>query len=120
MSMNYERNQATRVPQGEGQNWGAVTLELVYVSPDEQMNFFFQKEYGVDYPKTSEELNHLCRNQVISGIEEARSFVIEKMSKMPEYNGSVDMLAEILLLERLLAHKAGKVCDLPGHHQDNV
>ena len=78
------------------------------------MNVYFKGQFKHPYPTTSAELKALQDNGAIRDIEEARAFVQDKMSYLDPFKDAAPRTA-VLKLEKELAEKQYKVCDLPGH-----
>ena len=79
------------------------------------MNVYFKGQFKHPYPTTSAELKALQDNGVIRDIEEARAFVQDKMSYLVRFKDAAERRTVVLKLEKELAEKQYKVCDLPGH-----
>ena len=94
--------------------WLLLKLEKAWLSEAEQMNVYFKGQFKHPYPTTSAELKALQDNGVIRDIEEARAFVQDKMSYLDPFKDAAPRTA-VLKLEKELAEKQYKVCDLPGH-----
>lgn len=105
----------TTPPEQPQAQWGSLTLEKVWLSDAAQMNVYFEQHFKFPYPTTCVELKVLQDQGVIRDIEQARDFVLEKMSYMDRFKVASDPRLEVLRLEGQLAQQQGKVCDLPGH-----
>jgi hypothetical protein len=114
-SKNGPSTPPTTPPEESQTKWGDLKLELVWLSDAEQMNVHFQDHFKHPYPTTSAELAVLQDQAVIRDIEEARFFVQERMSYMDRIKDASDPRSEVLKLEKELAQRQRKECDLPGH-----